>query len=488
MVNRRMYQRIQEFKKKGYGKNEIRKQLRLDPATVRKYYHMRPDEYRRYAEARRSRIKVFSECTGEILLVYRENRNRRLNMSAVYDYLEERFGRLPGSEKSLRNYIHCLERTGRLVYESNPRRYGKVPELPYGRQLQLDFGEYKTRDGMTFHIFATVLSASRYKYIALQDTPFTTVDVIHHLLDCFDYLGGIPEELVIDQDAVLVVDENHGEIVYTRQFKTFLEEMGMAMYVCRKADPESKGKIENVIKYVKYNFFQVRRFRDLAEARESLKGWLLRRANGKICQATKKIPAIAFEEENQYLRPLKNSIFRKDSYVGREERMVSDKSYIMVGSNEYSVPTEYRQKTVEIYPAGGKLYVFDPRTGREIARHRLAVKAGARVADKAHFRNNSLSVRDLEREVKELFGFHEWKTFVDRTRQALGATRPRHDPDADLRLAESRRLGSDDQITHHGKFTSTTQGVAAHGGDNRFFNFPDSVPPGELVPHEHLDG
>ena len=134
MVKRRMYQRIQELKKKGYGKNEIRKSLKLDPATVRKYFHMRPDEYRRYAEARRSRIKVFAECAEEILLVYRENRNRRLNMSAVYDYLEERFGRLPGGEKSFRNYIHHLERTGRLVYESHPRQYEKVPELPYGRR------------------------------------------------------------------------------------------------------------------------------------------------------------------------------------------------------------------------------------------------------------------------------------------------------------------------------------------------------------------
>jgi transposase len=419
MVNRRMYRRIQELKKEGYGKNKIKEDLKLDPATVRKYYHMPPEEYRKYLEFRSSREKVFAECTEEILLVYKENGNRRLNMSAVYDYLEERIGELAGSEKSLRNFIHYLERTGELQYETEPRSYQKVPELPYGKQLQLDFGEYKIPNGVKFYILGTVLAASRYKYIAIQDAPFTTLDVIHHLLDCFDYLGGMPEELVIDQDSLLVVDENHGEIVYTRQFKVFLEEMGMAMFVCRKADPESKGKIENVIKYVKYNFFQVRRFGDLAEARESLRRWLSRRANGKICQATKRIPALAFEEEKPYLKPLKNSIFRKDSYVGREQRVVSEKSYITVGSNEYSVPTEYRQKTVEMYLAGEELFVFDLRTGREIARHRLAVKTGVRVADKAHFRNKSLSVQELEKEVKGMFGFAEWQEFVDRNHEAL---------------------------------------------------------------------
>lgn len=419
MVNRKMYRQIQDLKKKGYGKNRIKRHLQLDAATVRKYFHMRPVEYNRYIESTRNRIKIFEGYRDEILLVYKENQNRRLNMSAVFDYLEERFGGLTGSEKSFRNYIHYLERTGKLIYESQPRSYQKVPELPYGKQMQLDFGEYKIRNGMKFYIFGTVLSASRYKYIAIQDRPFTTLDVIYHLLDCFDYLGGIPEELVIDQDSLLVVAENHGDIVYTRQFARFLEETGLSMFVCRKADPESKGKIENVIKYVKYNFFQVRSFDNLEEARESLRWWLERRANGKISQATKKVPAIAFEEEKQHLRPLVNSIFRKDSYVGREQRVVSDKSYIMVGSNEYSVPTDYRQKAVDIYCTAEELFVFDLPTGRQIASHRLTVKTGVRVRDQSHFRNNSLSLQELENEVTNMYAFPEWKQFLERVHQAL---------------------------------------------------------------------
>src|SRR4030043_2315825 len=101
MVNRRMYQRIQDLKKRGYGKHKIRQCLQLDPATVRKYYRMQPEEYRKYTETTRSRIKIFAECTEEILLVYKENRNRRLNMSAVYDYLEGRFGGNTGRQKPI---------------------------------------------------------------------------------------------------------------------------------------------------------------------------------------------------------------------------------------------------------------------------------------------------------------------------------------------------------------------------------------------------
>jgi len=57
------------------------------------------------------------------------------------------------------------------------------------------------------------LAASRYKHVIFQDHPFKTIEVIHHLLNCYDYFGGVPEELVIDQDSLMVVSENAGDII-----------------------------------------------------------------------------------------------------------------------------------------------------------------------------------------------------------------------------------------------------------------------------------
>ena len=51
----------------------------------------------------------------------------------------------------------------------------------------------------------------------------------------------------------MVVSENAGDIIYTDDFKYFIEEQELRMYVCRASDPETKGKIENLIKYVKRN-------------------------------------------------------------------------------------------------------------------------------------------------------------------------------------------------------------------------------------------
>lgn len=417
MVDRKMYQRIQSLKKQGYGKLAIGRKLKIDPATIRKYYSMNAEDYRKYQGETLNREKVFDEFKEEILSVYEKNNFNKLNMSGVYDYLEEKFITLPAGEKSLRNYIHFLEREGDLEYQNKVRLYTQVPELAYGKQMQLDFGEKKTPSGLKLYIFAVVLSGSRYKYITFQDTPFKTMDVILHLLDTFDFFEGYAKELVIDQDSLMVARENYGEIIYTKKFNTFINEMGIKMYVCRKADPETKGKIENVIKYVKYNFLSVRDFESIEEANESLQKWLDRRANGKISQATKKVPSIAMEEERMFLKPVKSSIYRKNTYLGRELRTPSDKSYIMVKGVEYSVPVEYRLRKVEFYQTSNKLYIFDNKTGAEIAEHLIPKGTVKKVFKREHFRYKSLQVNELEEKVLSLFEDELWGKYVKKIRK-----------------------------------------------------------------------
>jgi len=79
---------------------------------------------------------------------------------------------------------------------------------------------------------------------------------------------------------------------------------------------------------LQYNFFGLRDFKCVDEANRSVEDWLKRRANGKISQATKKIPAILVESEREQLRPVRNSIFRKDSLLGREEKCQRERLYL----------------------------------------------------------------------------------------------------------------------------------------------------------------
>jgi hypothetical protein len=333
-------------------------------------------------------------------------------MSSVYDYLEERYGELPGNEKTLRNFISYLIQTDKLTLNKNIRIYTKVPELPFGKQMQLDFGQYTCRSGLKLFIFAAVLSASRYKHVIFQNHPFKTKEVIDHLLNCYDYFGGIPKELVIDQDRLMVVSENAGDIIFTDDFKYFIEEQEIRMYVCRKDDPETKGKIENLIKYVKCNFLSIRDFKSIEGANTGVFKWLQRRANGKISQATKKIPAILVANEREHLRPVRNSIFRKGSLIGREERDVNEKDRISVNACGYQLPSKYRNKTVEVYVTKHKVFVFDIYTGEEIVEYDLSLIPGKDISKREYRRENEKTLQELKDHVVDMFESENWKRFI----------------------------------------------------------------------------
>jgi transposase len=411
MVRQKMYRRIQQRREQGLSISEIARELRLDRKTTAKYFHMGADEYRRYCRSTAERHKRVNAHKADILAVYRENGFVRLNMAAVYDYLVEIHGELSYTEKTLRNYLKYLRENGVLVLTERVRMSEKVPELPFGRQLQVDFGRYRCPGGLVFYIFSAVLSASRYKYMAFQDRPFTTEDVIGHLLDCFSHLGGCVVELVIDQDPLLVTAENAGDIIYTKKFGQFIEEMDLVMYVCRKADPQSKGKVENSIKYVKQNFLAIRDFEDLEQANTSLHRWLKRRANGSISQATKRIPAEMLETEREHLRPLRNSIFRKDACAGREPRVVNEHCYVSVGGSQYSAPSGYRGRSVEIYQTPGKVFIFDQVDGAQLAEHAVAAIPGTTVTERAHFRSTERSARQLREIAGALVDLPLWRRF-----------------------------------------------------------------------------
>ena len=412
MIKITMYKKIKQLKMEGKTTTEIIHISKLDYKTVKKFLQMDDTKYNQYRVDTSFRSKVFDDLKDEILAVYKANDNRKLVMSSVYDYLEEKFKKLPGNEGSLRNYIHYLEKLNILQYSNKSREYSSVEELPYGKQLQLDFGEYKLPSGLKLYIFAVVLSGSRYKYASFQDTPFKTKDVIRHLINSFKYIGGRPEELVIDQDKTLVVKEKYGDVLYTHDFNIFIEEMDLNMYVCKKADPETKGKIENTIKFVKNSFLNCRDFENIESANESLEHWLIRRANGKISQATKKVPSLEIEKERLCLKPLRSSIFQLNDETEREERKASDKARLSVKGSCYCLPQKYKNQIVQTFTTTDELYVFDIFTNEEVVKYALSLVPGKVLTRSNLDRDRDAKLQELKDTTQKLFSNKLWSSFI----------------------------------------------------------------------------
>ncbi|MGL1890603.1 MAG: IS21 family transposase [Spirochaetaceae bacterium] len=410
-----MYQKIQNCKKQKYSKMNAAAETGLDPKTVRKYWNMSEKEYLDYKISLEDKIKVFEPYKDELLAILEVNKgikNHKVFTSSIFDVLEEIHGVLPGGERTLRNYISYLKQSNDFDLSKGVRLYTPVEDLPFGKQLQLDFGETKIQSGEKAYIFTTVLSASRFKYVSVQDKPFTTVDVIRHLLDCFDCIGGIPKEIAIDQDKVMIVKENYGAVILTKAFSDFKKEQGFSLFVCRKADPETKGKVENLVKYVKTSFFSAREFKSFKDIPSRLESWMDRRANGKISQANGCIPSDLIRMEREELLPLRMSIYRTERVVDTQSRRVSGKSMISVNSCYYSVPKKYLKKNVWIYNTDTKLFIYNGITGDLVAEHSISLTPGATIIDKQHFRSFAESPAALVVKLEKSIDSKLWLEFV----------------------------------------------------------------------------
>ncbi|SDZ90513.1 hypothetical protein [Pedobacter hartonius] len=89
----------------------------------------------------------------------------------------------------------------------------------------------------------------------------------------------MPQEVVYDQDRLFLVNENLGELMLTERFRSYVSQRCFKTYFCRAADPQSKGKAENMVKYVKQNFLAGRSFKDLETLNQEAHAWLARTAN-----------------------------------------------------------------------------------------------------------------------------------------------------------------------------------------------------------------
>lgn len=69
------------------------------------------------------------------------------------------------------------------------------------------------------YCFGMVMTHSRYKFILWQERPFTTDTFVQAHIKAFAFFGGRPREMVYDQDKILAVSENNGDIIYTEGFQ-----------------------------------------------------------------------------------------------------------------------------------------------------------------------------------------------------------------------------------------------------------------------------
>lgn len=399
MLGWSMYNKIQQNKDLGFSKAQVARMLGINVKTVRKYWGVSPEEVVEMKNKKRK--SKYSEYEGVLLEWLRKYPD--LSSSQIHDWLKERYTNYKGKPRSIRYWVHELREKYKIPKSSKPRQYQAVEDPPMGEQAQVDFGEKKVMNerGETVKLygFALVLSHSRYKYVEWTDRPITTPKAIEMHHRAFEYLGGIPKELVYDQDRVLVVSENAGDILFTAEFEKYRQAMGFQVHLCRAYDPESKGRIEAVIKYAKNHFAHHRTYRDLGSFNDECWQWLERTANSSIHGTTQKVPAQVFSVEKDHLRPIP-PLFGTNpkDIVTRTVRKDNTVKYL---SNRYTVPigTFRTGKEVNLRIAEECLKIIDVETGEIIAEHAISSKKGQLIRNNNHLRDHKPKIQEWKQQL-----------------------------------------------------------------------------------------
>ena len=290
--------------------------------------------------------------------------------------------------------------------------YEAVPELPKGYQMQVDFGEISVKSvketSKKLYVIAFVLSHSRYKYAEWQDRPFTTKDVLRCHEHAFEFYGGMTEEIVYDQDKLMTVSENNGDIVYTEAFQAYRQQRGFKVYMCRAADPESKGKVENVVKFIKRNFAKHRTFHSLESWNEQCKNWLERKGNYQVHNTIKKRPVEVFALEKPHLQKVSAPLsYESANGTTSVSRTVQKDNIIKYQSNRYSVPLGTYQpmgdNQVDLETEEGQLIIRKKGHDTPIAEHELAKGKGQLVKNTNHGRDRSKGLSAYKKSVIETY-------------------------------------------------------------------------------------
>jgi len=404
-----IYEKIQKMKRNKLNKSQVSRRLGIDYKTVLKYWDMTPDDFansRLHAEKRKKKADQYKAFILEALGKYPD-----MTAAQIYDWIKEQtnLSDIGVKERAFRNYIVSIRKEYDIKMPESTRQYEAVKDPPMGKQGQVDMGEIilDTVSGghKKVYAFGMVLSNSRYKFVYWIDHPWNTADFVDAHIKAFTYFGGMPREIVYDQDKVLSVSENHGDIIYTSGFQNFLDAMGFDIYLCRGADPESKGRIENVIKYAKHGFAEHRIFTEIDSFNEDCIAWLNRTANAKVHETTKKIPAEVFALEKEYLKPVSEFSFVKPVNASIDYQVRKD-NVVLYKSNRYRVPkgTYSKGKKVFIFPEGANISIVDTITGEIYATHPLCLGKGELIGSATHdYRDMSQSLKELEKSVKELF-------------------------------------------------------------------------------------
>lgn len=348
MIDERTIFEIHRLKRLGWSVRKIARQLRIDRASVKKYLKT-PTAVRKRA-TKGSKLNPYRDLIDQLL-------EQDPDVSAPVVLQRLTASGFDGRITIVRDYL-------RQVRGSRKKRkaYARF-ESPPGKQMQIDWGHFGSLPyGHTRRkLYALVVIEAFSRMIFVCFTHSQNQAALHQcLLAAFKFFGGSPEELVVDNMATAVVERLGAVVRFNAAFLALLRPFGVTPVACNPGAPYEKGKVEAGVKYVRNNFWPLRRFADLEDVNRQVAHWRDTVANVRIHQSTGKTPIERFEQVK--LRPLPTLLPDCRQTVSA---LVHKDFAVRFDANTYSAPPWAIGKQVTLKADGAtvSLYLGEKRIG-----------------------------------------------------------------------------------------------------------------------------
>jgi transposase len=325
MIRSRTVNTIHELAAQGKSIQEIVIKLGIARNTVRKYLrHPELSAMPRPRPNRRSKLDPFKAQIKEWI-----EKDHCYNCEAMLPRLLE-MG-YTGSLSVLKAFVHPLR----------PPQSGHAPvqrfETEPGEQVQFDWGEFRyEQEGVPRKVygFTAILCYSRMRFVMFakrSDCP----TMIRCLMEAFEYFGGLPKAALTDRMKSVLLEMEGNVPRWNARFADFMASIGVSPRVCKAYTPQTKGKVERSVGFVKQSFWAGVSFTDIDDLNRQAHVWC-ERINSRVHRTTHERPCDRRQRES--LAPLPVA-FAWERFA-TEERKVSWDGYLSYDGVLYGLPSD----------------------------------------------------------------------------------------------------------------------------------------------------
>ena len=359
----------------GMSIREAARMFGLHRATVRKMLRFSiPPGYRRSHPRARPKLDPFTGVIDHILEGDRKCvRRQRHTAKRIFERLRDEHG-FTGGYTIVKDYVRERRLRSQEMF---------VPLVHPPGHAQADFGEALAEiagEEGKVSFFTFDLPHSDMGFVKAYPAERTEAFCDGHNA-AFAFIGGVPHSILYDNTKLAVARIlGDGKRQRTRAFSELQSHYLFKERFGRPGKPNDKGKVENLVGYVRRNFFvPIPRFESFEALNAHLEEQCRKRWGARLRGHRESIGE-RFERDRQVLLPLPPAPYDACEKSGTR---VSSLSLVRYRGNDYSVPVAYGHR--EVWVRGYVHEVVITCGTEEIARHRRSYEREDLVFNPLHY-------------------------------------------------------------------------------------------------------